>query len=98
MAGSNQNSFNIVYSYVDSKYIVQAMAIKNSIGGICGFLVSLLGGKILAAVQNNGNSLFGLHIYGQQFLSAISLVILVTTVAYVHFVIEKQKVKFGSVK
>ncbi len=93
MAGSNQNSFNIVYSYVDSKYIVQAMAIKNSIGGICGFLVSLLGGKILAAVQNNGNSLFGLHIYGQQLLAAISLVILAATVAYVYFVIEKQRIK-----
>ena len=67
--------------------------IKNSIGGICGFLVSLLGGKILEAVQNNGNSLFGLHIYGQQLLAAISLVILAATVAYVHFVIERQKVK-----
>ena len=93
MAGSNQNSFNIVYSYVDSKYIVQAMAIKNSIGGICGFLVSLFGGKILAAVQNNGNSFIGLHIYGQQLLAAISLVILASVVVYVYFVIEKQKVK-----
>ena len=43
-AGTNQNSFNITYSYVDSKYITQAMAFKNSIGGICGFLASVLGG------------------------------------------------------
>ena len=93
MAGSNQNSFNIVYSYVEGKYIVQAMAIKNSIGGICGFLISLLGGKILSLIQKNGNSFLGLHIYGQQLLAAISFVILVGTALYVHFVIEKQKTK-----
>ena len=93
MAGSNQNSFNIVYSYVDSKYIVQAMAIKNSIGGICGFLISLLGGKILAVVQNAGNNFLGLHLYGQQLLATISFIILTVTAGYVYFVIEKQKVK-----
>lgn len=93
MAGSNQNSFNIVYSYVDSKYIVQAMAIKNSIGGICGFLASLLGGKILDLIQKRGNNFFGIHIYGQQLLAAISLIILSMTVIYVHYVIEKQKIK-----
>ena len=93
MAGSNQKSFNIVYSYVDSKYIVQAMAIKNSIGGICGFLISLLGGKILAVVQNAGNNFLGLHLYGQQLLATISFIILTVTAGYVYFVIEKQKVK-----
>ena len=76
VAGTNQNSFNISYSYVDSKYITQAMAIKNSIGGICGFGASILGGKILEMIQKNGNSIFGLHIYGQQVLGGISLFIL----------------------
>ena len=93
LAGSNQNSFNITYSYVDSKYIIQAMAIKNSIGGIFGFLISLLGSKILSAVQSNGNSVFGIPMYGQQLLSALSFVILVVTVVFIHLVVEKQKVK-----
>ena len=92
IAGSNQNSFNIAYSYVDSKYIVQAMAIKNSIGGIFGFLISLLGSKILSAVQANGNKLFGIHLYGQQLLAAVSFVILTVTVIYIKYVIEKQRV------
>lgn len=92
LAGSNQNSFNIAYSYVDSKYIVQAMAIKNSIGGIFGFLISLLGSKILSAVQSNGNELFGIHIYGQQVLAAVSFIILIVTIIYIKCVIERQKV------
>ena len=92
LAGTNQNSFNISYSYVDSKYITQAMAIKNSIGGICGFGASILGGKILEMIQKNGNSIFGLHIYGQQVLGGISLFILIGTIIFMNKVIVKQTV------
>ena len=72
-AGTNQNSYNIVYSYVVSKYIIQAMAIKNCIGGLFGFAASIFVGKIFGPVQANNNIIFGIHIYGQQMLSAISL-------------------------
>ena len=92
MAGSNQNMFSITYSYVDSKYFVQASAIKNSIGGLCGFCASLLASKLLSFIQENGNTLFGIPVYGQQVLSLISLVIVVIAIIYTHLVISKQKV------
>lgn len=92
LAGSNQNSFNITYSYVKSKYIPQAMAIKNSIGGVCGFAAAIIGGKILSAVQANNNMIFGIHIYGQQLLSAISCILTLTTVLFIHKVVGKQKI------
>lgn len=91
-AGTQQNSYSIAYSYVKSEYIMQAMAIKNSIGGIFGFSASIIAGKILASVQANGNMVFGIHMYGQQLLSLISFVICVVLVLFVHFVISKQKV------
>ena len=91
-AGTGQNSYSIAYSYVKSEYIMQAMAIKNSIGGIFGFGASLVAGKILSAIQANGNMIFGIHIYGQQVLSFISLVLCIVLVLFVHFVISKQKV------
>ena len=91
-AGTNQNSFNIAYSYVDSKYIAQAMAIKNCIGGIFGFGASLLGGKIMQIIQANNNMIFGVHIYGQQILAGISAVILITAIVYTRKVIAKQTV------
>ena len=87
LAGTNQNSFNIIYSYIDSQYITQAMAIKSCVGGICGFVAALFGGWILAAVQENGNRVFGLHIYGQQLLAAISLILAITAILYLHFAI-----------
>ena len=87
IAGTNQNSFNITYSYVKSEYIVQAMAIKNCVGGVCGFLAALVGGKILSAVQANGNRVLGIPMYGQQFLAFISLVGVIGAILYMHFAI-----------
>ena len=91
-AGTNQNSFNMVYSYVDSCYITEAMAIKNCIGGLFGFGASVLGSKILDAVQNHGNLLFGVPVYGQQILSGISFGITVVAIIFVGKVVEKQKI------
>ncbi len=92
-AGTNQNSFNITYSYVDSDYIAQAMAFKNSIGGIFGFLASVTGGRLLGFVQSHDNMFFGVHIYGQQILSGISLIFVTACIIFISKVIEKQEVK-----
>lgn len=90
LAGTNMNSFNIVYHYVKPDYIAQALAINAAVGGVCGFLASLAGGQILAFVQAGGNTLFGIPMYGQQLLSAISFVILVGVILFLMLVIEKQ--------
>lgn len=92
LAGTNQNSFSIIYSYVDSQYFVQAIAIKNCINGAVGFIASLIAGKILDTVQNNGNYIFGFHLYGQQFLAMISVILTGVCIIYISKVIEKQKV------
>lgn len=92
LAGLNQNMYNIAYSYVESDYIVQAMAIKNSIGGLCGFGATIIASRVLDYIQSNGNMIWGIHMYGQQFLSAISFVILVAAVIFTHKVISGQKV------
>lgn len=92
LAGTNQNSSNILFSYVDSTYIAQAQAIKCCISGICGFGSSILASVILEAIQENGNQLFGMRIYGQQVLSLISLVLTVAAIVFSIRVVEKQKV------
>jgi len=92
IAGLNQNMYNVCYSYVESDYIVQAMAIKNSLGGLAGFFASLGGAKILELIQSNGNMIFGIHVYGQQFLSLISFVIMIVAAIFCHRVVGKQKV------
>ena len=92
LAGLNQNSFNIIYSYVDSEYITEALAIKSCIGGLFGFGASLVGGQILRYIQGNGNMLFGIHVYGQQVLAIISFILVILALLIAFFVIGKQKV------
>lgn len=89
-AGTNQNSYNITYNYVRSEYIVQAMAVKNSISGTFGFCASLIGSRVLAYVQSNGNTFLGLHVYGQQVLAFFSVIFIILTILFIKFVIEKQ--------
>ncbi len=92
VAGTNQNSYNIAYSYVDSKYITQAMAIKNCISGICGFISTIAGAKILSVIQANGNMFFGIPVYAQQVLAGITVVIYIIAIIYSRKVVGKQKV------
>ncbi len=91
-AGTNANSFNIIYSYVNTDYFTQAMAIKNCICGICGFFASIMGGKVLDMVQNNSNMVFGIHIYGQQLLSLISFMLVLIAIIFSKFVLEKKEI------
>jgi hypothetical protein len=66
------------------------MAVKTAAGGIVGFGMSLLGGRILAAVQAAGNTVLGLPVRGQQVLALLSLVLTLGTVLYTALVIERQ--------
>jgi len=92
LAGTGQNFLNSTYSYVDSKYFVQATAIKSVVGGLCGFLISLVSGAVLEAIQANGNMIFGIPVYGQQVLAIFSTLGIVACILMLHFVVEKQKV------
>lgn len=90
-AGVSQNLLNIVYDYVPQEYFVQASSIKNCIGGICGFAASLCGSAILKYVQQNGNVVLGIPVYGQQILALISFVLTVLTALYIRFVMGKNR-------
>ena len=81
-AGTSQNLLNITYSYIPEKYFVQATVIKSSISGVIGFGATVLSGKLLGAVQSNGNTLFGMTVYSQQLQSAISLAVILITLVY----------------
>ena len=73
-AGSYQNSFNIGYTLLPEKYMVQAMSIKRTASGIVSFCAALLGGKVLSLIQVNGGiSVFGIHLYAQQFIALITI-------------------------
>ncbi|MCD7755662.1 MAG: MFS transporter [Firmicutes bacterium] len=92
MAAIPGNANNMTYSYVPIDYFVQAQAIRSSIAGVLGFLASILGSRILSFIQANGNCLFGIPVYGQQVLAALSLFVILGAIAYNQCVISKQKI------
>ena len=87
-AGTNQNNFNMMYSFSDSSYILPAMAVNDSIRGISGFAGSLIGGKILSSVQK-GNRTGGTA--GQQLLCGISAVFTAVSLIFNKIVVSKQR-------
>lgn len=91
-AGVVQNTSNIVYSYVDSNFISQAMAFRSAISGIVGFVAAILGAKMLDVIQSAGNVFMGLNVYGQQVMGFISFICIMVSVAIIHFVVAKNKV------
>lgn len=91
-SGLSQNMSNVYYSYVESDYLVQAISINSSIGGIVGFGAALIASEMVDVIQANGNMIFGCHIYAQQVLSGISALLFLAATIFCHKVIRKQKV------
>ena len=91
-AGNSKNAENMIYSYVNSNYIAEALALQNCISGVCGFLCSLLAGMLLDAIQKAGNTFLGIPLFGQQLLGLISAAICVLCVVYMRLTIMKEKV------
>jgi len=87
MAGINAPLFNITYDYIDDRAFTAAMGARNAISGVAGFLASLLGGAIVSTIQAGGNRLFGMTVYAQQALSAVSGVMALGVALYLRLVI-----------
>lgn len=101
MAGIGQNLNNIIYNFVEEKYFVQATAIKNSIGGICGFLAGVAASRLIKVLPVSGtnvsiplgaSSSWNFQLYGPQVLSLISFVLCIITILFVRLKLEKIKV------
>ena len=91
MAGINGGLMNIVFDYTDETNRTSVLGIKTAVGGVCGFLATIVGGWLLDYIQKSGNMLFGLNVYAQQVLSFITFAGIVLIVFYMKFVIQKLK-------
>lgn len=89
MAGINSGSFNILYEYMPPEKRTGAIAFKSAISGSVGFLATLIASPLVKYVQSDGNKLFGLNVYAQQVLSAISFTVTIIIIIYLNTVIKK---------
>lgn len=89
--GISSGTLNLVLEYVKPDKMDYATALNHCIIGVTGFVSSLVGSAILSYIQSNGNTIFGIHIYAQQFLAAVSAIIILILCLYMLFVVRKMK-------
>ena len=92
LAGINSGVINLIYDYVRLEERAVALGVKNAVGGIVGFLAALVGGAILANIQEAGGIIiFGIEFYAQQILAAITIFVIILLVIYMRAVVAPLK-------
>lgn len=93
MAGINSALINLVFDNVVSEKRADSLAISQALSGVAGFTATLCVSPVVERIQQNGNRLFGVHIYAQQVTSFIALTFTVLAIVYVSVFIIGKRVK-----
>lgn len=81
--------YNMLLEYTGSAYYMYGYALISCCSNLAGFAVSFVGAWLLETIQATGNTLFGVTVYAQQILAAISALMTLGLLAFTHFVITK---------
>lgn len=81
--------YNLLLEYTGPTYYMYSVSLIACISGICSFGISFLAAWLLETIQSAGNILFGMTVYAQQVLSAISAVMTLGLLGYAHFVLTR---------
>jgi MFS family permease len=90
MAGMNSGVMNLIFDYVPFEKRTGAVAILYTIGGLVGFLSTLMVKPLVDTVQANGNRFLFLEgVYAQQILSILSALLTVATLVYINTFVKR---------
>ena len=90
-AGISSGEINLIYECVDHEHRLGALALKGTFAGLAGFATTLLMSPLVARIQANGNKFWGINLYAQQVLSAITFLILIGLLIYIHILTRKKE-------
>ena len=90
LGGINSALINLIFDYVPTESRADSIAITQALAGLVGFLTTLCISPVVSFIQKSGNSIFGLHIYAQQLVTAIALIFTVTAIFYTRIVLQKK--------
>ncbi len=91
MAGINSATINLIYDYVEQEKRTGALALSSTFSGFAGFFTTLAVSPLVSYIQSNNNTLFGISVYAQQVVSAISVIMLIVLSVYLNIVVKKIK-------
>ena len=89
LGGINSALTNLIFDYVPLEKRTDSLAITQAIAGLTGFLTTLCVSPLVSYIQRNNNSILGLSIYAQQFVSIIALVFTILAILYTRCVFIK---------
>ncbi|MBQ9704241.1 MAG: MFS transporter, partial [Clostridia bacterium] len=89
MGGINSALINLCYDYVSTEKRVHALALTQALAGLAGFLSTLASSLIVDKIQTNGNKIFGISAYAQQFMSLVAFLLTVIVIVYVSIALVK---------
>lgn len=91
LGGINSALINLIFDYVPQEKRADSLAITQALAGFTGFLTTLCISPLVSYIQKNGNTVFGLPIYAQQFITIIALIFTVVAIFYTRVVFIKKK-------
>lgn len=93
LGGINSALINLIFDYVPIEKRADSLAITQAFAGFTGFLTTLCISPLVSYIQNNGNKIFGLTLYAQQFVTILALLFTVIAIFYIRYVFIRKKVK-----
>lgn len=90
MAGANSAVTNLLFDKVQGEMRTPALAINMALSGVAGFLSTCVMSVAVAAIQQNGNQLFGMPMYAAQFVSFVALVLVALLLVYMRLTLLKR--------
>ena len=93
LGGINSALINLIFDYVPIEKRADSLAVTQAVAGLTGFITTLCISPAASYIQNNGNSIFGLNVYAQQFVSIIALLFTIFAIIYTRkvFINSKQE-------
>ncbi len=89
--GISSALINVVFESVPEEKRADSFAFTQALAGTVGFFATLLISPAVDAIERNGNRVFGISLYPQQFTSILSALVIAATVLYLSRVVMKIK-------
>ena len=89
-AGFGNGVMNLVYDSVDNNERTSAFALYNALSGLAGFTTTVLCSTVVTKIQANGNTVLGISMYAQQFLSALAAAVVLGIIVYMNLFLKKK--------
>ena len=83
--------FGIQLELINEEKRTLQLSILSSIGGVYGFLVSFLAGRLLSHLQHTPLILAGRPLYAQQITNTLGVLFLTALILYTKFVVQKRE-------